>query len=148
MKSVTDKSVRDELIARISLLSENTPSAWGKMNVLQMIKHCVLWEEMALGKTKYKRVFIGRIFGKMALKTVLKDDSPLRRNTPTLPAFIITVTSGNIAVERDKWVAIINQYEYLTNDNFIPPFFGKMTSEQTGYMAYKHTDHHLRQFGA
>jgi len=26
------------------------------------------------------------------------------------------------------------------------PFFGKMTKEQVGYLAYKHTDHHLWQF--
>ncbi|MEO8769874.1 MAG: DUF1569 domain-containing protein [Ferruginibacter sp.] len=148
MKSTLDKSGRDELITRINSLSENNISKWGKMNVFQMIKHCILWEEMIFGNTTYKRVFIGRIFGKIALKNILKDEKSLKQNTPTIPSFIIKETSGNINQEKIKWVSIIDQYEHFTNDNFIHPFFGKMTKEQIGYMAYKHIDHHLRQFGA
>ena len=147
MKSSLDKWSRDELIARIDLLNENRTSEWGKMNVFQMIKHCILWEEMVFGNEAYERVFIGRIFGKMALRSVLKDEKPLKRNTPTLPEFVIKEISGDINNEKIKWVAIIEHYEHFNQDNFIHPFFGKMTKEQIGYMAYKHTDHHLRQFG-
>ncbi len=147
MKSSLDKWSRDELIARIDLLNENRTSEWGKMNVFQMIKHCILWEEMVFGNKAYKRVFIGRIFGKMALRSVLKDEKPLKRNTPTVPEFVIKETSGDINNEKIKWVAIIEQYEHFNQGNFIHPFFGKMTKEQIGYMAYKHTDHHLRQLG-
>lgn len=147
MKSILNKSNRDELIARINLLSENSASEWGKMTVFQMIKHCILWEEMVLKNQVYKRVFIGRIFGKMGLKSILKDETPLKRNTPTIPQFIIKEKSGDIAKEKIKWISLISQYEHYANDTFIHPFFGKMTKEQIGQMAYKHIDHHLRQFG-
>ena len=147
MKSTFDKSSRDKLIERINLLQPNRTSEWGKMNVFQRIKHCILWEEMVFGNKAYKRIFIGRIFGKLALKSILKDEKPLKRNTPTIPEFIIKETSGDITNEKIKWVATIEQYEHFKNDNFIHPFFGKMTKEQIGYMAYKHIDHHLRQFG-
>lgn len=148
MTSTFDKSSRDKLISRINLLNENRTSEWGKMNVFQMIKHCILWEEMVFGNKTYKQVFIGRIFGKMALRSILKDEKPLKRNTPTIPEFIIKETSGDITQEKIKWVAIVEQYEHFTNNNFIHPFFGKMTKEQIGYMAHKHIDHHLRQFRA
>lgn len=148
MRTILDKSTRDELIARINLLSEASTNKWGKMNVFQMIKHCILWEEMVLKNQVYKRVFIGRIFGKMGLRSILKDEKPLKRNTPTIPEFIIKEKSENITTEKIKWISLIEQYGHFTNDNFIHPFFGKMSKEQIGIMAYKHIDHHLRQFGA
>ena len=147
MKTTLDTICREELVARINLLDENKTAQWGKMNVIQMIKHCILWEQMVFGKKTYKRVFIGRIFGKMALRNILKDDKPLKRNTPTIPEFIIKETGGNLADEKLNWIANIQQYEHFTNDHFIHPFFGKMTKDQIGIMAYKHIDHHLRQFG-
>jgi Protein of unknown function (DUF1569) len=145
MTSVFDKITRDELIDRINSLNDNSTAQWGKMTVFQMVKHCRLFEEMTLGKTKYKRGFIGLLFGKMALKQNLKDETPLRRNTPTLPEFIIKDT-GNLAAEKMKWLALMDEYEHFSNHDFVHPFFGKMTKEQVGYLAYKHTDHHLRQF--
>jgi len=42
----------------------------------------------------------------------------------------------------------IEQYADYNNPKFIHPFFGPMTKEQIGFFAYKHSDHHLRQFGA
>lgn len=44
---------------------------------------------------------------------------------------------------RDEIIRRIN-----TLDDFMHPFFGKITREQIGYLAYKHDDHHLRQFNA
>ena len=147
MKTTLDKLNRDELITRINLLSENSVAHWGKMNVLQMIKHCVLWEEMVLKNQVYKRIFIGRIFGKIGLRSILKDETPLKRNTPTIPEFIIKEKSGDITHEKTKWISFIEQYGDFENDNFIHPFFGKMTRDQIGKTAYKHIDHHLKQFG-
>jgi hypothetical protein len=43
----------------------------------------------------------------------------------------------------DEWILGKN----YSNEDFIHDFFGKMTKEQIGVFAYKHTDHHLRQFG-
>jgi hypothetical protein len=45
MNSVFDKATRDELISRINTLNENSTAQWGKMNIYQMLKHCILWEE-------------------------------------------------------------------------------------------------------
>lgn len=148
MKTVFDKSTRDELISRINLLHEDSKSQWGKMNVYQMVKHCRLWEEMALGRVPFKRSLIGRIFGKIALKDLTKDDNPLRRNTPTSPEFKITDNNGDLASERKKWISLLEGHAHYSSDDFLHPFFGKVTREQTGYLSYKHTDHHLRQFGA
>lgn len=148
MKTIFDKTTREELITRINSLNENSTAQWGKMNVHQMLKHCTLCEEMYLGKKKYKRAFIGRLFGKIALKNVLKDENTLKRNSPTGPAFKIKETSGDMSSEKIKWVSLIGEYAQYSNNDFVHWFFGKMTKEQVGYFIYKHTDHHLRQFNS
>ena len=145
MKSIFDKTTRDELISRIYMLNENSRAQWGKMNINQMVKHCRLWEEMILGKKKYKRAFIGRLFGKMALKNAIKDEKPMMRNALTVPELRIS-ENANFSSERMRWISLIEEHEYISNPDFVHPFFGKMTMEQIGYHAYKHTDHHLRQF--
>jgi hypothetical protein len=148
MKTIFDKTTREELINRINMLSENSTAQWGKMNIYQMLKHCTLWEEWISSEKKYKQVFIGRLFGKMALKNLLKDESPIRRNSPTIPDLRINRIgkNGNVLSERAKWIALIEEYEHFSNNDFVHSFFGKMTKEQIGYLSYKHTDHHLRQF--
>ena len=83
MKSIFDQPTRKALIARIKTLDESSKANWGSMNVYQMLKHCTVVEEMYLGKTKYKRMFLGRILGKMALKKMTKDESPMQQNAPT-----------------------------------------------------------------
>ncbi len=150
MKTIFDKATRDGLIARITTLNESNTAQWGKMNIYQMLTHCTLWEEMILRNKKYKRVFIGLLLGKMLLKNVIKDDSPMRRNSPTIPSLIIKETAGDIALAKEKWISLIEEYENFAEPNpaFIHPFFGKMTKEQIGYHSYKHTDHHLRQFNS
>jgi Protein of unknown function (DUF1569) len=146
MKTIFDKVTRDELISRINTLNENSMAQWGKMNVSQMLKHCTQWDEMALGKKKYKQSFIGRLFGKMALKDMMKD-VPIKKNLPTVPSFKIKENT-DVVEEKKKWIRLLNEYDHFSNDGFIHPFFGAMTKENTGYMVYKHIDHHLRQFNS
>ena len=146
MKSIFDKKIREEIITRINSLKEDSVAQWGKMNVSQMMKHCSQWDEMALGKQKYKQSFIGKLFGKMALKDMLKDQ-PIKKGLPTVPSFKIEAHI-NFTEERAKWIKLLKEYEHFSNEGFIHPFFGSMTNEHTGYIVYKHIDHHLRQFNA
>jgi Protein of unknown function (DUF1569) len=146
MKTVFDKATKEELIGRINSLNETCVPQWGKMNVYQMLKHCRLWEEMIAGKLACKRVFLGRVFGKMALKAFLKDERPMQKNAPSSRELIVNDSKGDMAAERATWIALMEENTHYSSPVFIHPFFGEMTKEQLGYLAYKHTDHHLRQF--
>ena len=148
MKSVFDIATREELVERIKSLDQNNNALWGKMNVYQMVKHCTLHEEMVLGKLKIKRVFIGRLIGGMLLKKVLKDDKPFGRNSPTSSLLKTHHDRGDIEQQKKEWISRLEQYASYTAPDFIHPFFGPMTKDQIGFFAYKHADHHLRQFGA
>ena len=144
MRTIFDKTTRDEIINRIHSIDQNSAAQWGKMNVSQMLRHCTKWDEMALGKKKYKQAFIGKLFGKMGLKNILKDET-LKKNLPTVPSFKIK-ENIDFTEEKKKWIRLLDEYEHYSNDGLIHPFFGAMTKEQTGYLVYKHIDHHLRQF--
>lgn len=148
MKTIFDNSIREELIQRINLLTEISKPIWGKMDVFQMAKHNTIWNEWLLGKENfvYKQSFIGKIFGKMALKSNTKDDKPISKNMPAGKAFTVKETVDDLASLKLIWVEQIKAYEDYSNDNFVHDFFGKMTKEQIGIFAYKHNDHHLRQF--
>ncbi len=147
MKTIFDTKTVAELVSRINSLQANRQAQWGKMNTYQMLKHCTLSEEMFQGKKLYKRLFIGKLFGGRALKGILKNENPMKKNQPTHPEMKITGT-GNFDEERAKWIRLLQSYDSFSNSQFIHPFFGKMTKEQIGNYVYKHTDHHLRQFGS
>jgi hypothetical protein len=150
MKTIFDKTIRKDLIDRINTLDKSKKAQWGKMNIYQMLNHCIIWEEWIQGKTttKYKQEFLGLLFGKMALKSMIKDEKPIRRNLPTSTYFKVSVTDGDTESAKNRWIALIEAYEHYSNPEFIHDFFGKMTKEQIGRLAYKHTDHHLRQFSS
>jgi hypothetical protein len=145
MKSILEKATRDELISRINRLDENSTAQWGQMNIYQMLKHCVLCEELYFGKTKHKRSLMGRLFGKRGLKNILKEENPFPKNAPTSGAFKVKEKIGDVTAEKNKWITLIEEYQDYSN-SFVHWFFGKMTKEEVGYFAYKHDDHHLRQF--
>ncbi len=148
MKTIFEQQVRDDLIQRIEKLSDSSTASWGKMNVYQMIVHCIKTEEMYLQLKSYDRLFIGRIFGQMSLKSLVKDEKHFKQNEPTHPEFKIK-DNGYISTFKDRWIILIQQFENKTEadyQNFSHPFFGKMTRTQIGQYNYKHIDHHLRQF--
>jgi SNF2 family DNA or RNA helicase len=148
MKTILDKATRDELIARAKALNISSKPQWGKMSVDQMLKHAILADEMYLGKKVYKRQLLGYLLGKTMLKSMLKDETPMKKHATTSPDFIVTETGGNVEAEKARWIGVLEEYGNYNNPEFMHWFFGKMTKEQVGQFAYKHADHHLRQFNS
>jgi hypothetical protein len=149
MKTIFDKPTRDGLIDRINLLNNNNMAHWGKMCVFQMVKHNTYWNGWILGEAihTYKQDFMGKVFGKMALRKMIKDEKPLDKNIPTSSQFKVKEPNGDLDAEKLKWISLMNAYENYDNPDFIHDFFGKMTKDQIGILVFKHSDHHLRQFG-
>lgn len=146
LKTIFDPATRAEVIGRIQVLSPSATAQWGTMNVSQMMKHCSIFEDMMLGKTKYRRALLGYLFGRLALRGA-GNDAPLKQSTPTLSAMKIKDTP-DFAVQKKEWIALIEEYGQHSAQSLAHPFFGKITRDQMGIIAYKHSDHHLRQFNA
>ena len=149
MPTIFDKKTKEDVIARIRSLNPNSQPLWGKMTVAQMVRHCALCEAYYQGKVNVKRSIPGRVIGKLALKGLLKDKQPgLRKNSPTPAPFLVEGDLGSLEEEKEKWIALIRQYDNFHADHFVHWFFGKMNREEIGQFVYRHTDHHLRQFSA
>ena len=81
------------------------------------------------------------------LKIAVKNDNPMQKNMPAGKTFIVKENGGNVDIQKIIWADLIAEYEHFSNPDFVHDFFGKMTKEQIGIFAFKHADHHLRQFG-
>lgn len=146
MNTIFDNQSVIALTNRINSLNKADQAQWGKMNAYQMLKHCTLADEMFQGKKEYKRLFIGRLFGRMALNGILKNENPMKKSQPTHPELKITGT-GDFENEQQNWINTLSKYNEFSNQSFTHPFFGKMSKDEIGQFVYKHTDHHLKQFG-
>ncbi|MEM8486979.1 MAG: DUF1569 domain-containing protein [Bacteroidota bacterium] len=150
MKTIFDQGAIAALANRINNLDYATPAQWGKMDVGQMMRHCTENDRMLLRQKSFKRLLIGRLIGKAVLRSSIADDTPLKKNSPTHPDLKIK-QFVDPAQEKAVWLSLLAQYSQLdtqTFDNFVHPFFGRMNKEEVGIFAYKHIDHHLRQFSA
>src|SRR5690554_2821586 len=132
MKTIFDRNAREELITRIEQINGNKQAQWGKMNAYQMLQHNTYWNEWILGKNDYiyKQTFMGKLFGKIALKRMIRDEQPFDKNIPTSEQFKPKLINGNLGLEIAKWITLTREYESYCNPNFVHDFFGRMTKEE------------------
>lgn len=148
MKTLFDERINIEIVNRVEKITSKTVPLWGKMTAGQMLAHCSVGLESALGDKKQKRTIAGLLFGKFAKKSAL-GEKPFSKGLPTDKTFIMT-EDKNTDFEKANLVILINRFTKAGTEGMSKhphPFFGKMTPEEWGILQYKHLDHHLRQFG-
>lgn len=149
MKSLYEKQVADEFVARINRLTEKTQAQWGKMDVAQMLTHCQKPLDIASGALVFKPNFLIKLlFGKAARKQLLNEPE-FKKNLPTFSEARIA-DKRIFDAEKQKLISLIYNFqtkgvEGLTKKDH--PFFGKLNAEEWNILQVKHLDHHLRQFG-
>ncbi|HNP32499.1 MAG TPA: DUF1569 domain-containing protein [Flavobacterium sp.] len=148
MSSIYNKADNDLVIDRINKLTPESKALWGKMTVDQMLKHCKLASDVAFGNQDLKINFLMKLLGKMLKKKVFYGGD-MGKNSPTAKEFVIT---EHLDFETVKQEFIAN-FSRFSNEGTAAiktidhPFWGKMTYEDWDALMWKHTDHHLRQFG-
>ena len=149
MKSIFETEAKAELLNRLENLEAESSAKWGKMNVNQMLVHCQKPIELALGESTIKKPnFLMGMMMKLVAPS-LYNDKPWKEGLPTAKEFII-VNSDGFNTEKDKLKSKIETMS--TSKNYFEPkkkhpYFGTFTADQWGKSAYKHLDHHFRQFG-
>src|SRR4051812_28904545 len=149
MKNLFQKDVVAETCARVASVRPDSPRQWGTMTPSQVLAHCALAMEMATGDRKPKRMFIGRLLGPLVKGKVLRDESPLRRNTPTAPDLVVS-DAREFSAEQSRLAALVRRFAeggpraVTTHPH---TFFGALTPDEWSLLMYKHIDHHLRQLG-
>lgn len=148
MPTLADHSTRTALAARIAQLSPSALPAWGRMTAPQMLAHCADALRMAYGDLPCaaKNVPLARLG---LVKWLFLNVIPFPKGAPTARE-LLSRPPAEWGDEREAIVALIERFAQEASRPTWPPhpLFGPMTGPQWGQLAWKHLDHHLRQFGA
>ena len=148
MGSILNEVDRTELVNRLRSLSKSSDRRWGSMDVVAMLQHLRLSARMTLGElpvpSSNKRAF--QVF---PLKHLILYVLPFPKGAPTAPELKPTV-EASFEEERTALLELLERIGTGPRDGAGPvhPLFGPLTWREWGVATYKHTNHHLRQFGA
>lgn len=149
MKNIFEKSITDEVISRINLLTAESNPQWGKMSVDQMVAHCNVTYELVYDNKHVKPKGFKKLLIKAFVKNAVVSEKPFKRNGMTAPEFLIS-DEKEFQKEKERLIDYINKTQELGGKHFENKeshSFGKLTSIEWNNMFYKHLDHHLTQFG-
>jgi hypothetical protein len=152
MGNMFNKNDYGHIVQRINNLTPDTKAQWGKMNVNEMICHISDPVRDLLGERKSQSSM--PFFLKPVMKMMLLSKRPFGKNLPTSPFFRQGAKGKGTAPEsfdadKYKLLRILNTFHATPEGTRFPPHAaaGQLTREQNGFLVWKHTDHHLRQFG-
>jgi hypothetical protein len=150
MKNLFEATVVNQVKTRLGKLELQNERSWGKMTAAQMLAHCSLSMQWAVGELVPEMGSLPtRLMGRLVKPMVFRNDDPLRRNSPTATSLIVA-DERDLGKERDRLSGLIDKFAAAGAAGCTKnphSFFGKMTPEEWAILMYKHLDHHLRQFG-
>lgn len=148
MPFVTNPQVLAKLRERLRTLRPNTPARWGMLSAGEMVCHLHDAATSVLARAGGE---IGP--GRPLLKWVaLRSGLPWPKGAPT-PAHVDPrrdgTRPGDFVHDRERAIASLEALaaaapDALPNSHAV---FGRMTPEDWWHWGYRHTHHHLRQFG-
>ncbi|OZC03589.1 DinB family protein [Rubricoccus marinus] len=148
-----DRSVARGLLARIDRLTPESQPEWGVMSVAQMLAHTAkpfdALYDPAFAQRHPKPRGPMKLVMRFLVKPVVVSETPYRKNGKTAPSFLVT-DARDFETERQKLKAYISRASgegAAAFEGRESHSFGKITAEEWSAMFYKHTDHHLTQFG-
>ena len=144
-KDLYDDEVFDRVVARISQLTPDTTPEWGKMTVGQMLAHVAEVQDVWNGKPLKGTPLYIRILGPLVKNKVL-DLQPYARSIRTHPQYLMT-DPEDFHTQRARLLDSLRAFHALGRQSFKHPIFGTLTTDERGWAAYKHLNHHLEQFG-
>ena len=145
MKTLWNEQDRQELLERVALLTPEAERRWGTMTPAGMLAHLSDALRMALGDLPCasKRLPIRYA----PLKQLIVYWLPFPKGAPTAPE-LIGRASTSWSSETTDLMILIDRFGRLPADARWPehPAFGRLSRRAWGVLAYRHMDHHLRQF--
>ncbi len=150
MKNLFDGTVANQVKSRLYKLEPHSERQWGRMNAAQMLAHCSLAMQWAVGEVAPEKGPLPlRMIGRLIKPLVFRNEDPLRKNAPTAKSLVVT-DQRELDLERDRLSGLIDRFTAggaAGCTKHPHSFFGNLTPEEWAILVYKHLDHHLRQFG-
>lgn len=150
MKSLHDPVIRKQIESRIHQLKSTSRPLWGKMDANQMLVHCTDQLRLAIGESKGmdQSSLIRRTMAKWAVLYAIgfpKGQKTIREMDPAQSGTSKTDFEGD---RKLLLTAIQNFCLWDQRKGYgAHPYFGSLTADQWGNLAYRHLDYHLGQFG-
>jgi hypothetical protein len=145
LKNLLSETTRQAVEARVGRLDPSARPLWGQMNATSMLAHCSAQLRMSWGEIECQ--LRASPFGRAPLKQLLVYLAPWPKSAPTAPE-LIQPEPDIWDAERDQLLNLIGRFKTAIQDSSTPhPIFGKLSKDAWGRLAYRHLDHHLRQFG-
>ena len=147
MGSILSERDRIEIVSRVQSLSASSSGRWGSMDVASMLQHLRLSACMALGELPVPSVN-KRVFQVFPLKHLILYVFPFPKGAPTAP--LLKHVQGTSLEERAAVLELMERIGTGPTEGPGPahPLFGPLSRREWGVVIYKHSDHHLKQFGA
>ena len=116
------------------------------MNATQMMTHLTEWMRLATGELKSAPK--NKPMRYPVIKQLIIYVMPWPKGVPTAPELLTREASGWEAEHAD-FTERLGSFGKLKSKSDWPlhPVFGRLSTRTWGVLGYKHTDHHLRQFG-
>jgi hypothetical protein len=148
MGTILNESDRAAIDSRVRSLSASSTARWGSMDVAGMLRHLRLASLMALGEYSVPSAN-KRVFQVFPLKHLILYVLPFPKGAPTAPALKCDA-AASFEEERAGLLEVLERIGTGLRDGIGPahPLFGPLSWREWGVATYKHTDHHLKQFGA
>ena len=148
MRSILNEHDRSEITDRLRTLSASSTARWGRMDVVAMLQHLRLSSRMTLGELPVASVN-KRAFQIFPLKHLILYVFPFPKGAPTASE-LKPADPLSFEDERAVVLELLNRIGTGPQEGAGPahPLFGPLTWREWGVATYKHTNHHLKQFGA
>lgn len=145
MPTIYDAGARQQLLDRLDRLAPGTSPRWGRMTAPEMVSHLLESYRFGAGQLALPRwpIPFRPLVRWLALYVF-----PFPKSAPAAPALLARTPAtwdGDVAALRAAIATFAPPPTGMPRPSH--PVFGTMSDTDLGVLAYKHTDHHLRQFG-
>lgn len=147
MATFWDSSTRADICRRVNQLTPDSRAQWGKFSAAQMVAHLNDAMRMATGELPVasKKLAI-RYF---PLKQLILYVFPFPKSAPTAPELLARCEAADLRTEQAEFARLAERTAAKSGSDRWPdhPAFGPLSHKAWGKLVYKHTEHHLKQFG-
>jgi hypothetical protein len=145
MPTMHDAKARSGLKERVRRVRVDSVRQWGRMTPDQMLWHVNAQLEVALGHRPCGP--LDNLFKRTVFKAVALYGPWPKGKAPTAPEMRATA-SYDLEAERSRFEGLADEFaaRKVEGEWVAHPAFGRLTGAQWSLLAWRHADHHLRQF--
>jgi hypothetical protein len=145
MPTLLDARSRQAIVERLHRLAPTSTPAWGTLTAPRMLCHLADQLRVGMGELPTRRTDSAIRRSIIKWIVVYTPMRPPRGRIQTAPEML---TSAPTTWESDLGTCVeLVERLGTTPTNELHPYFGRLTHGEWGRLAWKHLDHHLRQFG-